>query len=137
MERTHRMMRRTKLRTHTGLSVKKNAEGKPRERFEGLRLEEYREHIRHLPCILAGAPGHQCWHPEHRSDACHVITKARGAGDAGNLVPMCRRAHDDQHSYGIKSFEREYATHLQGQRLGEIAGALWLQWERDHGVASL
>lgn len=127
------MIRRHAIRpSRKPIAQKKNADGKPKERFEGLRDEAYREHIRSLPCVIAGREGHQCWHPEHRSDAAHVDTKARGNGDAGQLVPMCRRAHQDQHAYGIKSFQREYAVNLR-----EIAGELWLAYEKErvgHGI---
>lgn len=125
-------MKRTRLRTRTGLKARKNADGKPRERFEKLRDDAFRDWIRALPCAIAHVEGHRCYHPEHRSDAAHVESKARGAGDAGNLVPLCRRAHEDQHAHGIKSFQREYKINLK-----ELAGALWLKFESEQGAPVL
>lgn len=120
------------LRRRSALKARKNAEGKPRERFEGLRDEPFREWIRNQPCILAGREGHRCWSVSKRSEACHVESKARGAGDAGNLLPMCTAAHRDQHDYGIKSFEREY-----GVKLRALAGAYWLEYEQQQGAPTL
>lgn len=106
-----------------------NAQGKPRERFEGLRIDAYREWIREQPCLLAGRDGHICWSPEKVRDAAHVESKARGAGDAGNLVSLCRRAHQELHAFGTKSFQRTYGMHLR-----TVAGELWLEYERAKGV---
>lgn len=125
-------MRRTKPRVRSTPKVRRNAQGAPRERFEGLRDEDYREWIRNLPCILTGREGHQCWHPEKRSDAAHVESKACGSGDAGNLFPACRRAHQDQHDHGMKSFCREWGVNVR-----EIAGALWLTYEQEKGAPVL
>ena len=119
-------MKRTALRRKTPLKAKCNAEGKPRERFEGLRDEDYRDWIRGKPCAVASP---RCVYENHQSDAAHVESKARGAGDAGNLVPLCRRDHDDQHVHGIRSFQREHGVNLR-----QIAGALWLEYERERGV---
>lgn len=131
MERTTGM-RRTRLRPGKPLEAKRNEDGQRRERFEGLRDEPFREWIRSLPCLLAIQPGHDCWHPEKRSDAAHVESKARGAGDAGNLVPLCRRAHQEQHDYGLKSFQR-----VHGVNLRLIAGELWIRYEQERGVPTL
>lgn len=125
-------MKRYRIRQGAAPKVKLNDAGQPRERFEGLRLEAYREWIRSLPCILVGREGHTCWSPEKVSDACHVESKARGAGDAGNLYPGCRRAHQEEHNYGRKSFEAFW-----GVKLREIAGALWLKYEAEHGAPVL
>ena len=102
------------------------------ERFPGLVVEAYREWVRGLPCVLAGREGHRCWHPERRCDAAHVATKARGAGDVANLWPACRSAHDEQHRYGIKSFQVRWGLNLR-----EIAGALWLRYEAEQGAPKL
>lgn len=128
-------MKRHKIRVRSTPKVRTNEQGQPRERFEGLRNEEYRDWIRGLPCILQGrtnASGrvHVCWHPERCSDACHVESKARGAGDVGNLYPGCRVAHRDEHDFGRKSFEREWSVNLR-----EIAGALWLTYESQRGLS--
>lgn len=102
-----------------------------RERFEGLRDEDFRAWIRHRPCLLHGEG---CCYARDRegrfSDPAHVRTKATGAGDAGNIVPLCRRHHEEQHRYGIRSFES-----LHGIRLRDVAGTLWLAYEQERGVS--
>lgn len=122
-------MKRTGIRRRTAPKVRTNADGKPRERFEGLRLEDFRDWIRARPCLLHGP---HCRYANHESDAAHVENKSRGAGDAGNLVPLCRGHHREQHGYGQRSFEREH-----GVRLKEIAGALWLEYEKQEGAPKL
>lgn len=57
-----------------------------------------------------------------------------GSGDASNLVPLCNGHHREQHEFGIKSFERQHAEQLHGQKLRTIAGAYWLQYEEQNGV---
>ena len=111
------------IRRRCRLKVRRNAEGKPRERFEGLRDEDFRAWIRERRCLLVGAPSARC---AGRVEAAHVESKARGAGDAGNLAPLCLRHHREQHDYGIQSFQREYGVNL---RL--CAGDYWLRFERE------
>lgn len=103
------------------------ADGKPRERFEGLRNEEFRVFVRARPCVVASP---SCVYADHQSDAAHVDSKARGSGDAGNLVSLCRRHHQEQHLYGIKSFQRVHQVNFP-----QLAGALWLAFERERGKA--
>ena len=124
-------MKRTALRrTKPMRKCRLNKDGKPRERFEGLRDEDYRAWIHARPCLIASA--HQCWSPERVPDAAHVESKARGAGDAGNLLSLCRRAHQELHSYGRRDFERTYKVSL-----AKVAGALWLEYERERGAPTL
>jgi hypothetical protein len=123
-------VRRTRIRTHAVPKVKLNADGKPREAFEGLRIEDYREWIRACPCVVNDAM--RCIYAEHQSDAAHVESKARGSGDAGNLVAMCRRHHREQHDYGMKDFQRTYGVNLR-----QLAGAFWLRYEESKGLPTL
>lgn len=119
---------------HTALRRKKplrkcrlNKDGKPRERFEGLRDEGFREFVRARPCVVASP---SCAYADHQSDAAHVENKARGSGDAGNLVPLCRRHHQEQHLYGLKDFERAHKVKLRA-----VAGMTWLAYEQSQGKA--
>ena len=122
-------MKRTIPRRRTAPKLQRNADGQPRERFEHLRDDEYRDWIRQRPCAVAGP---RCLYADHQSDAAHVESKARGAGDIGNLVPLCRRHHREQHDHGLPSFEAEH-----GVRLRSLAGELWLVYERSQGVSNL
>jgi len=109
--------------------MKKNAEGQPVERFEQLRLEAYREFVRDMPCLLHGAA---CRYEESRSDAAHVRGKATGAGDAGNLVPLCRAHHQELHQSGPRTFYTRTGLNLSG-----IAEQTWLAFEKSQGVPAL
>ena len=122
-------MRRTRIRPGKAPTVKLNAAGKPRERFEGLRLEDFRTWVRARQCIIADE---RCVYADHQADATHVESKARGSGDAGNLLPMCRRHHREQHDYGAKDFQRTYNLNLR-----ELSGALWLKYENEKGAPVL
>lgn len=48
------------------------------------------------------------------TDPAHI--KTRGAvgtsEDVGNIVPLCRRCHTEQHQIGIKSFEKKFDVDL-------------------------
>lgn len=123
------MMRRTKLRPGKPPEAQRNEQGKPRERFEHLRDEAYREWIREQPCLLASE---RCFYATKRSEAAHVASKATGSGDSGNLVPLCTRHHREQHDYGVKSFQRVNAVNLR-----QAAGALWLKYECEKGAPTL
>lgn len=123
-------MKRTIPRTRTTPKVRRNADGKPRERFEGLRDEAKRAWIRTLPCAIAGPTCVYARGPEgYQSDPEHVENKARGLGDDA-LIPLCRRHHDERHAHGQRSFEHEHDV-----RFAELVGEYQLRWERENGVA--
>ncbi len=62
--------------------------------FQKRRDRPYTEWIKTLPCVLFGTLGHECWGP---IDPAHVFkTRAAGAFDRGETVPMCRAHHQRQ-----------------------------------------
>ena len=99
-----------------------------RKRFAHRRSPEYAAYIRSLPCILNGrwlvvedisAPGaimvaraspHHC---VSLIQVCHVKSRGAGGSDLGNIVPMCGTAHDQQHAWGIRTFEKEWSISLK------------------------
>ena len=60
--------------------------------FPKRRDRTYTDWIKTLPCVLFTL--HECWGP---IDPAHVF-KTRGAAayDRGEVVPLCRKAHDEQ-----------------------------------------
>lgn len=55
-----------------------------------------------LPCEVCQKPS--------PSDACHIRSRGAGGGDElFNLMSLCRREHQEQHSIGIKSFVKKYS----------------------------
>lgn len=125
-------MRRTRIRTNATPKVRLNKDGKPRERFEGLRDEAKREWIRHQPCAVANEG---CQYERTTegffSDAEHVENKARGLGD-DSLIPLCRRHHRERHDFGPKDFQRTYKVNTT-----LLAGEYQLRWERENGAPVL
>lgn len=123
-------MRRYKIRTKVEPKVRKNADGKLRERFESLRDEAKRAWIRQQPCAIAGP---QCRYFRTAegfvSDPEHVENKSRGLGDA-SLIPLCRKHHDERHTFGPKSFEREHKV-----KFALLVGEYQLKWEQAQGVS--
>jgi hypothetical protein len=102
------------------------AKGRPRHAVSGQRDEPYREYIRSLPCLVAGKPGHQC---RGVTECAHIRSKGAGGSDRGNTVPLCSRAHSEQHAMGIRSFQQ--ATGLD---LAALATQLEARWAlRDFG----
>lgn len=70
-----------------------------------------------MNCMVCNAPP--------PSDACHITTK-RLRGDAlDNLMPLCRREHQEQHRIGIKSFVRKYNLPID---LSGIYAKLEFEW---------
>ena len=71
----------------------------------------YRDWIRGLACILAPRyPLHRC---VGAAQVCHVKSRGAGGPDRANIVPMCASAHNDQHSVGIRSFEKFWGISLR------------------------
>ena len=60
--------------------------------FPKRRDKAYTDWIKTLPCLLFAL--HKCWGP---IDPAHVFgTRATGAYDKGETVPLCRKAHSEQ-----------------------------------------
>jgi hypothetical protein len=75
------------------------------------------QQARAMGCAVAGMVGrkdgkswlHICDGP---IDAHHITSRGAGGKDAGNLVGLCRRAHDQLHQWGAKSFPLAYNIDL-------------------------
>ena len=79
---TKRIARHTRLRNR----------GKRGSSFPKRRDRKYTEWVKTLPCLLFLL--HDCWGP---IDPAHVFkTRAKGAYDRGEVVPLCRKAHDEE-----------------------------------------
>ena len=79
-------LKRTPIARHTRL---RNRGG---SMFPKRRDKAYTDWIKTLPCLLFGK--HVCWSP---IDPAHVFgTRAVGAYDRGEVVPLCRKAHQEQ-----------------------------------------
>lgn len=65
------------------------------------------------------------------SDAAHVRSRGAGGGDEpGNLLPLCRNHHIEQHAHGWKRFLAAYPNVTvdlldRGWRLAETSPGLW------------
>lgn len=69
------------------------------------RSEENLEIIRKKACVACGKPP--------PSDPAHVKTRGSGGGDfLFNILPLCRRCHTAQGSYGWKKFALKYPSVL-------------------------
>lgn len=93
--------------------------GKPK-RFAVRRVPEYAAWIRNGWCILGGA----C---EGFTEAAHVRSRGAGGDDVGNLVRLCKKHHAEQHTLGIRSFQRKYCIDMK-----LAAETLALQWKATH-----
>jgi 5-methylcytosine-specific restriction endonuclease McrA len=61
-------------------------------------------YINELGCLVCG------YSP---ADAAHVKSRGAGGGWYQNLVPLCRKHHTEQHTIGIKTFEKKYDLNLK------------------------
>jgi hypothetical protein len=99
--------------------------------FPKRRDPAYLDWIHTLPCAIVGAPKWETgalyprptsWcYPAIGVDAAHVKTRATGGADRQNLVPLCRRHHEEQHRIGIPAFQKRW-----GINLAKIAAGLGL-----------
>ena len=62
----------------------------------------YRAWIRTQPCIICGRD----------AEPCHVRSRGAGGTDLGNIVPMCRIHHTEQHKIGIKTFQAKWKVDM-------------------------
>jgi hypothetical protein len=86
LRRGRPLRRKTRLRTLN------------RTRIKARRAKQFAEQsalARSLPCFTCGAPP--------PSDPSHLKTRGAGGTDC-DVIPMCRRCHDDLGSTGIHSF---------------------------------
>jgi len=89
-------------------------------KFPKRRDPEYMAWIRTLPCLIAGLRRKESaewsngenWHEEWwheckgRVQAAHVKSRGAGGDDVGNVLPLCARAHHEQHTIGMKTWAK-------------------------------
>ena len=94
--------------------------------FPHRRDRKYTDWIKTLPCVLFAL--HECWGP---IDPAHVFkTRATGAYDRGEVVPLCRKAHREQEGRTV-AFIIEWGVNVR-----RIAGELleWYEKGIEHGT---
>lgn len=101
MKRTP-LTRKTRLKAKTKLKARRVS-----KRFANRRHPAFAAWVRSGLCLI----GEQCFGTG--VEACHVTSRGAGGDDLGNLVPMCRAHHREQHQIGIRSFERKYGVDLK------------------------
>ena len=99
-----------KLVAYDALKTPKKPKGK-QERFEELKDEGLRTFVRTLKCLACEVAGYGVVFTP--SECAHVTSKGAAGGDWDNLVPLCTRHHQQQHSFGIRSFEFKYQIRLK------------------------
>lgn len=132
-ERQQRIAGKTAKAKKRGVKVRN--EKRHGHRFASGVIDELRDFVRHLPCLIAGFPEHRCVYdlkkdlmtgePFRGSDPAHIEPEARGEGDLDNLVPLCRTAHRIQEGRN-KYFEATY-----GVRLASVARQVTAKWIRE------
>lgn len=59
------------------------------------------EKVRNLSCVVCGKPP--------PNDPAHIKSKGSGGGDyLWNLIPLCRKHHSEQHSFGLYRFSLKH-----------------------------
>lgn len=110
-----------------GLSRSKRVNPINRERKERLNASTFgpcARLSRFTPCCV---PGCKSLPP---SDPAHVRSRGAGGGDWANVVPFCRRHHDEQHAIGVQSFEALHKVHL------EVVAGFIAEAVKDHDCES-
>lgn len=107
MKRGGPLRRRTPLRSKARtLRRGKRLAPVNEERLARLRAEQFgpqADLARTLPCCACGAPP--------PSDPAHVRSRGAGGKDA-DVVPLCRKHHDEQHQHGIQTFQERHGVDL-------------------------
>src|SRR5947208_495541 len=106
-----------------------------KSRFPKRRDLAYTKWIRTLPCLLWARvtppdygrhwTDHSCW---GALQVCHVRSRGAGGDDRGNVVPLCARAHAEQHRIGIRSFQARWGIDLKAE-----AERLYQQYVQEQG----
>lgn len=81
--------------------------------------KKFLDFIRRSPCLICRSG---TYHEEIGAwicDPAHVQTKGSvgTTGDVGNIVPLCRQHHSEQHSIGIKTFQTKYKIDMKARAL--------------------
>ena len=103
-----------------------------KRRFAKLRDPNYCAWVRTLPCGVAdnwwtwmANPTRDC---EGRVECAHVKARSTGGADRGNTLPLCRRHHRIQHSFGVQQFEYDYDIKME-----QIALDLAARYTKENG----
>lgn len=84
---------------------KKRIKHRGRSRFPHRRCPDFIEWIREQKCCITHRYG---------VDPAHIKPRSTGGDDLYNVVPLCRKLHDELHHIGIDSFQRNYTIDLAG-----------------------
>jgi hypothetical protein len=108
VKRSTPLARTGRLPRHTPMAaVNKRRKG---HRFPKGVDEGFREHVRGLPCLLAGLTSPPCAGP---TEPDHVTTRGAGGADRENLTPLCSYHHGLRHTMGVRSFQKHYDLDLR------------------------
>ena len=125
LERVKQLLERKRTPKAKGQGLRRGTRVNPvnRERKERVNASTFgpcARLARLTPCCV---PGCKAMPP---GDPCHVRSRGSGGKDWANVVPMCRRHHDEQGAMGISSFESRYQIHL------EVVAGFIAEAVRDH-----
>lgn len=87
--------------------------------------EEFKRHLRHLPCSCCeAAPGDQ-GNPIRSAHVDHAGGKGMSTKVADrHCIPLCNNCHDEQHQVGWLTFEKRLPL---GDAVA-LAGIYWTEW---------
>jgi hypothetical protein len=97
--------------------------------FHGAKFRDadYIAWIRKQPCVILHRYGHVIkrgafWYVAHFCaspvQACHLTSRGAGGSDrGGNVVSMCAILHDQQHTQGLESFQKNWGVDLRAEAL--------------------
>ena len=129
LERVKQLLERKRTPKAKGQGLSRSTRVNPvnRERKEKLNAAAFgpcARLSRLTPCCVPGCkrlpPG----------DPAHVRSRGAGGGDWANVVPFCRRHHDEQHSIGVAEFEDRHKVIL------EVVAGFIAEAVRDHDCSS-
>ena len=85
--------------------------------------EDYRDFVRKIQCVICQLEIHAedsdiediSYEPElvNVSDPHHLVSRGAGGPDAENLIPLCRKHHQEFGTLGVDEFQTKYNVNLK------------------------
>jgi hypothetical protein len=118
-------MRRTPLRRETRLVRHAPIRRANEDRLAARRAEQFGPCARMARRMGCCVPGCEAAPPRDRIDAAHVRSRGAGGRDAGNVIPLCRRHHAEQHRRGVLTwqYERRVDMRAEAERVARLVAA--------------
>jgi len=85
------------------------------DRLAACRAEQFGPCARMARRMGCCVPGCTAAPPLDRIDPAHVRSRGAGGQDEGNVIPLCRRHHDEQHRRGVLTWQLDRRVDMRAE----------------------